>query len=293
LSKKNRPKQKTKQKNHKMTTGDAPPQKNGPEAAGPSGNQQAKPKRSPVERFLMWSGAINKKVAAELFLGTVVAAATAVNVCVAIYQWSAMVRANNIAAKALSGVERPVLLASVPDEFIVASGPTGPRPIINFHIENAGKQPAIVYVTNASLTVQDGTTPPPPLIAYQGPNDGSVCFIYPIGQPVIKSTTPTDITCRRETRFSTVEADSIIRNAKFAFLRLNLLYFDPLNYRRATELTYLWRPIDRGNVRGRFVQIDIEEKQEGELTSKDKEARQRGFIDVILQIERENESRPP
>ncbi len=116
----------------------------------PSQNNIAATRKPDEYRHDNKSDRFNFKVAAELFLGFVIAAATVVNVCVAYRQWAAMIQNNGIASgqlEVMQNEKRPWIKVSVstkdPLRFSEWSGDKGILIRLQFELKNAGDAPAV------------------------------------------------------------------------------------------------------------------------------------------------------
>jgi hypothetical protein len=106
---------------------------------------------------------LNFKVAAELFLGLVIALATVINVYVAYRQWSAMVQNNGIASgqlEVMQNEKRPWIKVSVsivkPLLFSDWNGNKGLSVNLQFDLKNAGDAPAVNVRIAPQIEVHPG-----------------------------------------------------------------------------------------------------------------------------------------
>jgi hypothetical protein len=188
----------------------------------------------------------------------------------------------DITKRALTAVERPILLVTIDRKFTFETGP----PHFEIRIQNVGKQVGIVTFVTAYFVSQEDTLPPTSLQSRK--NDGSDCVIhtgdghYMIGETVIAPNDSIVVYCDRQRVTTTSELQGILDRTLFGFVRVTVAYSDPIGFTRVAEVTFLLRPS------GQFVRaFDTEIVME--FPPSDQAEIQRQLFGVTLRTETDNE----
>ena len=145
------------------------------------------------------------------------------------------------AYQALVGVERPVLLVTMPKQFAYDSSAVDPtRPLYVVEAKNVGKQVANFIMADASFIVQDSSVPPK--LVPIGKRDESHCPIYFIADRIAGVGEGIGVTCQRHAALTTQQIAGIDNQSLFGFFRVSFLYTDPVGKTRISTFVFQQKP---------------------------------------------------
>jgi hypothetical protein len=207
--------------------------------------------------------------------------ATIVNVSVAAKQWSAMLESNNINKRTLSAVERPIIVANVPNisaKFETLIG----QPDFTIQLENIGKQVAYINAIYGRLVIQTDTLAL--LIMTDFKNDKTHCTVYILGLWVLKPNDMKSTSCHRQGIISAEDAAAVQNRAKYAFFSVVALYTDFVDSARYSGWMFLYRPTGQ---LGHFIPVEYEEELDKNRKPEQTTNIQRELLNTLLQVERD------
>jgi len=158
----------------------------------------------------------------------------------------AALKSANVAEKALTNVERPYLLITMPDGAVSAPKAvlTPGLPVYAFVVENIGKQIGTIITGNASFTIQTDSAPPP-LVTIEPPSS-AFCHVRVIGEVTIRPGQENKIAfiCQRCAALTAEESDGLENRSLYGFFKVSLLYADPIGNLRNSIYVFVYLPKD-------------------------------------------------
>jgi hypothetical protein len=162
----------------------------------------------------------------------------------AIYSAVAAVTSAEVAKRALEGVERPVLLVSMPrDIAIPTSKKLDPHKVpYGIFVKNIGKQVAKLIPSPTSNYVIQRDSTPPAVEPTLWRNQDTACPIFFIGEIIVTPDNGQGFWCQRSVELTPAEIAGLNNESLFGFSRVGFIYADPVGTLRISFYIFLLRP---------------------------------------------------
>jgi hypothetical protein len=148
------------------------------------------------------------------------------------------------AQRTLEGVERPILLVSMPSDFAIPTSKKldSHKTKYSIFVENVGKQVAkLIFASSSNYIIQEDSAPPPiePII---WKDQNTACPIFFIGEIILKPNKGVGFWCQRLVELTPDEIVRLNNKLLLGFFRVAFVYADPIGTLRNSFYIFLLRP---------------------------------------------------
>jgi hypothetical protein len=204
-----------------------------------------------------------------------------------------------VAQEALVGVERPILLISMPPgQAKVPSHWLDPqKPTYGIVVENVGKQIATLISGNANFIIQKDSLLPP-AVGLDVPGD-TACHVRIVGEINIEPNKSGAFFCQRSISLTEAEQKGLDDRSLYGFFRISLVYADPIGTLRNSIFTFAYLPPDTPGRTNPFTQVSSEDRVLTKASPDDQKKAQRKLVGDLLEFywgydkERSKNAQPP